>query len=799
MFKHNLLISIRSFKRHKTTFFINLIGLSTGLACALLIFLWVQDELRMDKFHENDKYLYQVMLNYKFPEGIETWEHTPSPLASALVDEMPEINYAVSVNTFTDWFRGEGLISTVDLHVKAKAIFASQDFFNVFSYKIISGGKDQVLADRNGIVISEELAIKLFNSTEDALGKVLEWNHRMQFKGPFHVTGIFEDTPSNSTSQFDIVFNYEKLIEGDRYANEWNATYAETYLLLKSETSIEDFNKKISNFLLSKYPESDKTSSKISLFVRKYSQKYLYNHYENGIQAGGRIEYVRLFSIIALFILIIACINFTNLSTAKASTKIMEVGVKKALGAGRKPMIIQYLSESIFMTFLSLALAMLLVILLLPQFNMITAKQLAISFDARLALTLICIVLITGLIAGSYPAFYLSGFNPVTVLKGHLKTSMSEVWIRKGLVVFQFALSVILIVSVLVVYKQIEFVQSKNLGYDKDNVISFQRQGLINQNDYKVFISEIKKVPGVVNASSMFGNILNKDMGNHTGFGWEDQVPGEEKTVFWSPWISHEFIETLGIQLKEGRSFSSEYTNEESAVIISESAVRTMRLQDPIGKTIHYGTEEKQIVGVVKDFQYGSLHNRVYPVIFMYAPQRTDIVVRLKPGAEQTSLKGLKEVYEKFHPGYPFEFSFLEEDYQAQYVSEQRVSTLSRYFAGLAIIISCLGLFGLAAFTAQRRLKEIGIRKILGSTDFGIVRLLSGDFTKIVLLAIVIALPVSYIIARNWLNEFAFRIDLEWWYFITAGLIALLIAWFTVGLQTVKAARVNPVECLKEE
>ena len=792
MVSHNILISYRHSMRYKSSFIINLIGLSTGLACVLLIYLWVADELSIDKFFQKDDQLYQVMVNYQFPDGIKTLQDTPSPLAEVLAEELPEVEYAVSVNTFTDWFSGPGIVAYDGKTVKAKGIFASTDYFDVFSYNLIKGNKDQVLVNRNSVVISENLAVKLFNTTEDIIGETVEWNHRMHFEGPLHITGVFESPPGNATSQFDLVFNYKKLIEGDKYSNEWNSSYAETFVILKKGTDIDAFNDKISGYLSLKDP-----INKTTLFVSRYSSLYLNDRYENGVQSGGRIEYVMLFSVIGLIILAIACINFMNLSTAQASRKMKEVGIKKTMGINQNALIAQFLGESMLMALLSLIVAIPIVVLLLPQFNEVTNKHLRFIAGPDAILSITGIVLLTGFVSGCYPAFYLSRFNPIAVLKGKLPTSFGELWVRKGLVIVQFTISIIFIVGFFIVNKQIEFTQNKNLGYHKDNVISFQRQGRIDQNDYEAFISALKNIAGVVNASCMFGSLLDRDGAMHRGFSWDGQAPNENEMYFLSPTISYDFIETLGIEIKEGRTFSIDYANEESKVIVNEAAVKMMRLQNPVGKTIQYGSMEKQIIGVVKDFQYGSLHSKMEPVIFMYAPRRSDIVVRVEAGSERMTIDGLKKVYEKFHPGYPFDFTFMDDDYRALYDSENKVAVLSQYFAILAIIISCLGLFGLTAFTAQRREKEIGIRKILGASEFGIVSLLSGDFTKMVVTAIFIALPLSYFIVATWLENFAYRIDLEWWFFIEVGLIALIIAWLTVGVQTLKAARLNPTQCLR--
>jgi putative ABC transport system permease protein len=792
MFHHSLLITYRNFLRHKTSFFINLTGLSTGLASVLLIYLWVTDELAFDKFHKKDNHLYQVMGNMDHAGNIKTRPGTPARLGESLLDEMPEVEYATCVGIDDDWYRGEGLISYEGNQVVAECIFASKDFFNVFTYPLIQGSKDHVLDDKNGVVISERLAKKIFGTTENIIGKTFNWSHPLRYEGTPHVSGIFQDPPGNSTLQFDIILNFKKLLEGDSYADQWNATPAETYLILKPGTSVDEFNKKISGFLLNKHP-----GNKSTLFLSQYSDKYLYGRYENGVQSGGRIEYVWLFSLIAAFILAIACINFMNLSTAEASRKMKEIGVKKSMGISRHILVVQFLTESIVIAFLSLAIGALLIVMLLPQFSAFTGKQLHFTFELIPVLSIIGIVLFTGIMSGCYPAFYLSGFDPVKVLKGKLTTSSGERWIRKGLVVMQFSISVIFIVAVVIVNGQLEFVQTKNLGYDKDNVVLFERMGRVNRNSHEAFMLALKNIPGVVSTSCMQGSILNPEQSMHTGFSWDGQTPNIREMQFPSPRISHEYIETLNLKMKEGRTFSD--GDDESKIIINEAAARLMGFSDPIGRMISYGNKEKQIIGVVKNFHFGSLHSAAGPVFLMYGARESNFVVKIRAGSESVALEKMSEVYKKFHADYPFTFRFLDDEYHALYTSESKIALLSKYFAAIAIIISCLGLFGLATFTAQRRQKEIGIRKILGATQTTIVRLLSTDFTKMVLTAIVITIPLSYLLAEKWLESFAYHIELEWWFFFAAGLSALLISWITVGIQTINAARVNPTECLRNE
>jgi ABC-type antimicrobial peptide transport system permease subunit len=794
MLRHSFLIIFRNIKRNKSSFFINLVGLSTGLACALFIYLWVNDELSIDKFHKKDSRLYQVMANFESPQGIQTKKITPIIMADAIAEEFPEVEYAVATNAFLFYVK-EGLFINGDDQLKAKGMFASEDFFNVFSYNLIQGDINTALINKNKIVISESLAKRIFNTTENIVGKTIEWDHPY-FDGVFQVSGIFEDTPANSTNQFDVVFNIENLMENDAFARGWGAFYSETCLLLKEGTNVEQLNKKIAGYLKSK----DNSNESVTIFLQQFSDKYLYGNYENGVISGGRIAYVKLFSVIAVLILLIACINFMNLSTAKASTRIKEIGIKKTIGAKRKSLIAQYLLESLAITFLSLLVAFIIIELLLPQFNAITQKEISINYNFTFILTVLSITVFTGLLSGSYPALYLSRLNPVRVLKGKLKMSFAEIFVRKGLVVFQFALSIIFIVSVFVVNKQIEFTQTKNLGYDRDNILCFQWKQPFNSdqagNRFETFILEVKNIPGVVNAANMGGSIL-KEFPGQTGCSWSEQE-SDKSYLFKAPFVSYDFIETLGLKIIEGRSFSRDFnnSNEEFNILLNEAAVKMMGLDDPINMQIRF---DMNIIGVVKDFNYGSLHASIEPLILRFRRFNENVLVKIKAGTEKNTIDKLEKIYKKFNTGQPFEFTFMDDDYQVLYDSEIRTGKLSKYFAGFAIIISCLGLFGLASFTAQKRRKEIGVRRVLGSSEIGIIYLLSTDFIKLIVLSIIIAIPLSYFITKNWLEGFAYRIDVTWWMFVLSGAIALAIALATVSFQAIKAATANPVEALRNE
>lgn len=789
MFRHNLLIIYRNFKRFKSTFFINIIGLSTGLACTLLIYLWVKDELKFDKFHEKDAQLFQVMENQKLESGIKTTDGTSGALAEALVAEMPEVEYAATV-TPTSWFPKVTLTHN-EKSIRGAGQFASADFFNIFSYKLVEGNRDQVLANKTSIVISEDLAKKLFNTTKNVVGKPIRWQWQ-NFSEEYLVSGVFKTVP-NSSMQFDYVLPFLWLKEKFAFLMEWGNYGPNTFVVVKKGASVAQLDTKVNAFMKKKITEPTR-----SLFLKQFSENYLYGKYENGVQAGGRIEYVNLFSIIAIFILVIACVNFMNLSTAKASKKLKEVGLKKTLGATKQSLIFQYFGESMLIAFMGLIIAVIMVLVFLPQFNELTGKRMTLDFNSELVLSFLGITIFTGLVSGSYPALYLSSFNPATVLKGTFKTSVGELWVRKGLVVFQFTISVILIVCVMVTFKQIQFIQNKNLGYAKDNIIYFEKEGKVASN-LESFLAQAKTVPGVVNASAIAQSIIGSSQSNTMGVEWPGKQPNQA-IQFYNVGVYYDLVETLGIELKEGRSFSRNYGAEDNKIIFNEAAIKAMGLTDPVGKTIKLWEKDMQIIGVVKNFHFESLHEPVKPLFLRLSPGDVmGIMVKVRAGTERETIGKLQSYYAGYNPGFIFDYKFLDEDFQAQYVSETRVAVLSRYFAGLAILISCLGLFGLAAFTAERRFKEIGIRKTLGSSDFNIVYLLSKDFTTMVVISILIALPLSFFMTRRWLESFEYRINLQLWYFIAAGLAALLITWLTVGIQALKATRINTVKCLRVE
>jgi len=792
MIKHNVLLYVRKIQKHKSTFLIHLIGLSSGLACVLLVYLWVSDELAMDKFHEHNERLYQVRRNVPVAPGeLMTFSTNSSLMLTALQEEVPEVELATAVYELYN----ESSLETEDKKLSASGIMASQDFFKVFSYPLLSGDRNMVLTNVNTVMISRELAMSFFGEEVDPMGKAIAIKDgEEEIDETFTVSGVFE-IPRTSSQQFDFILPYKTFLKyRDPDDIAWYSNSSSVYALLAPKMDITAFNQKMADFVSKRH---EYVKGEQVLFT-KYSDDYLKGNYENGKQVGGRINYVILFSIVALFVLSIACINFMNLSTARATRRLKEVGVKKAIGANRKSLIVQFLSESILLSFFALTSAVLIVLLLLPWYNTITGKELTLSIEPQMALTLILIALLTGLVSGSYPALYLTKFSAVKVLKGKINSSFGELLARKGLVIFQFSISILLIVAVGVIYMQLDYMQSKNLGYDKDNVLIFEIQdGLVDKVD--VFLEQAKQIPGVVNATYMQGEMtnFNNSSGGHS---WPGQTEESKYISFRHAHVGPEFIETMGIELKEGRTYINEQPNNESKIILNETAVEIMGLENPIGQVIDMRGPNREIIGVVKDFNIQSLYNEIAPMALLCRTEWiSNLVVKIKAGEEKATIASLEKLYNDFNPGLAFDFRFLDAQYQKLYQSEQRVSTLSKYFAALAILISCLGLFGLAAFSAERRRKEISIRKVLGQTVSQVTVMLSSEFMKLVFISIFISLPVAYLLATHWLSQFAYKISLHAGYFVGAGIMAIVVAVFTVGSQAITAANRNPVDSLKNE
>ena len=787
MFAHYLKTAWRNLRRDRQFTFLNLVGLSTGLACTILIYLWVNDELQVDKFHANDPQLYQVMEKHEVNNNLLVKGGTSGLLAETLAGQMPEVEYATPVIHYS-WFPRFILSGDGTNKIKGVGQFAGKDFFNVFSYGLIRGNASQVLNDKQSVVISETLARKLFN-TDDVVGKAITWQ-LAHIQKPVIISGVFKQVPASSSQQFDFVLSFEYFKSIKEWVTRWGDRGPSNYVLLNEGTDIKALNQIVADVITVNTGDTTRR-----VFAARFSDLYLHNNYGKNAAGGGRIQFVKLFSLLAIFVLVIACINFMNLSTAKASRRLKEIGIKKVVGADRKQLIFQFLSESLMLTLCATVFAVGLALLLLPAFNRITGKQIDLHFDTTIVMYFIAIVLCTGLLAGSYPSLYLSRFNPLTVLKGKLNTSIAELLSRKGLVVFQFTLSTILIVSVIVINQQIQFIQNTDAGYNKNSILRFSAEGNIRGKE-EGFITQLKNIAGVVNASTTYHKMVGRGY-SHAGMQWQGQDPDID--VFFEAFeVNYDFIETMGMQMKEGRSFSRSFGGDSTNIVLNETAVKVMGLKNPVGSTIQKSGKNMQVIGVVKDFHFESLHEPIKPAYLFLEPGNI-IVVSVRSNNQRQTISAIQRLYEKYNSGFPFTFNFLDEAYQKQYDSETRVSALSKYFAGLAIVISCLGLFGLAAFTAQKRRKEISVRKVVGASVVDITAMLSKDFLQLIFISLVIALPVSWWVMSNWLQNFAYRINITPYVFVIAGISVVLVTLFTISFQSIKAAMSNPVNSLRSE
>ncbi len=789
MLTHTLIMIWRNSLRDKTSFIINLAGLAIGLSVAFLIYLWVSDEYAMDRFHE--KKVYQVMRRLAHEEGdVEIFENNSDLLAPAFREEVPEIEQVVA---FSD-FPVKGVLADNLKKFKTSGRFADPTFFNMFSYQLLEGNVFNVLKDKYAIVISDELAKKFFGRTSDIIGKQLTFDGE-RYGGTFVVTGVFKQTRLNS-EPFDFIGTYEFLREHNSMNIHWDSNTVSTYVTLRAGTDPQAFELKIRDFVRHHF-EAQYGKENLKwvgrLFIRPFSDRYLYNTYENGVQSGGRIEYVMLFTVIGILILLIACINFMNLATARTSRRMKSIGISKTVGATRSFIALQQATESLIVAGAALIISFGLIALALPTFNELSGKDLSLSFDISLIATMIAIAVITGLISGSYPAIYLSGFRPVDILKGKLKTAFGEVLARKTLVIVQFSVSILLVIAVIIVKQQVDFTQSKNLGYSRNNVITFETEGSLRSEGMSSLLMELQDVPGIERVSNMGGNLL----GFYGGGGGVDWPGKDHRVEFAALYANFGLMETLNVSMAEGRTFSPEFPSDSTAVIFNETAIRQMNLNDPVGQKVKLWGQEASIIGIVKDFNFESLYANVKPFMFRFAKNGENVMIKLQPGKERQTISAIEKVYAKFQPGIPLSYRFLDDQYAALYQAEERVGDLSLYFAGVAIFISALGLFGLVSFATERRTKEIGVRKILGASETGIILLLSRDFLKLAIIASVIALPLGYLGADAWLSTFAFRIELHWWYFAISCMAMFLIAWATVSSHAFKAAKSNPVETLR--
>jgi putative ABC transport system permease protein len=790
MFRNYVKAAWRNLLRDKSHTIINISGLSIGLTCSLLIFLWVTSELSVDAFFPNGGRMYAIYERQFSDNQVRGLYNTPAQLSGELKKEIPEIEYATSIDE-----NSEKTFRVGEKALKMEGCSADSDFFKVFSYPLIEGSAETALNSPECLAISQAMAASLFGSAEAAIGKTLRYENRKDFK----VTAVFENLPQIVSRRFDFVLNWFNFTDDHAWSTMWGYNGPETVILLRKSAEPAAVESKLRHFLDRLNPNQMAGVFTEELDMQRYQHVYLHGAFEGGKIAGGRIEYVQLFSLIAVFILLIACINFMNLATAKSVKRAREIGVRKVVGARRGALIVQFLTESIFITMFSILVALALAAILLPAFNQLTHKQILLPLNQPMFwLYLSLLTLVTGVVAGSYPALFLSSFNPTKVLKGTLKIGSRSVLFRKGLVVFQFALSFIFITGTIIVSKQISYIQSKNLGFDRGNLIYIPMEGSLI-NSYNTFKNEALSLPGVSSVSSVSDKPSNIQ-GLAGIVNWPEKDPNAN-IQFAHIGVGYDFVHTMHLQLVSGRDFSSNYSTDTLGFLINEAALSRMGYKNPIGRPLGVIDKKGTIIGVIRDFHFQSMHEEIKPLVISLDPMQKSglALIRTQAGNTAEALRGLEGIYNKINPGFPFSYSFADEEYLKLYISEQIVGRLSLIFAFLAIFISCLGLLGLSMFLMEQRLKEIGIRKVLGAGLGTLLVLLSLDFLRLVVLAFVVAVPVSWYFMHLWLESFAYRSTIPWWVFALGGGLMLMTTFATVSVQAMKAALINPVKALKNE
>jgi putative ABC transport system permease protein len=797
MLKNYLTIAIRNLFRNKAFSIINISGLVLGITCSLLILLWVWDEQSIDGFHANRARLYTIYETWHSGNDGETLYGMPGLVADELKRKNPEIQYASSL-----MMAGEDPYFKVsENNIKVPGGFASADFFKMFSYKLVKGNPQNALSDYYDLAISNKMAKMFFGSSDSAFGKPIKLQRSMGRTANFKISAVFEDLPENSHHRFDFLINWKFALDSLPWLNGFLWHNPDVYIMLRPDANPEALQAKIKNFLNLYNKTGEGKGFSFEMGMIRFDKMYLHDRFENGKPSGGRIEYVNIFTIVAIFILLIACINFMNLTTARSVRRAKEVGIRKTVGALRSKLIIQFLTESILLCCLSSIISLFVVQLALPAFNELTGKHLVLPVNQiYFWWKIIGMILITGLISGSYPALFLSSLNTIKVLKGTLKFSLSAIWFRKGLVVFQFAISLVLIIGAMIIARQIKYVQTKNLGFNRENLLSVPlEQGLENKYDsYKQELSHQPGIKSVTLCTSMISKIED-------GFTIDIDWPGKNPT--WRidaniAGVGYDFIKTTGMTIIEGRDFSRDFPSDSTGFIINDKALSMLGFKDPIGRQLTMNGTKGKIIGLIKDFNFSSLHNSIRPLILYFskdANEREVALIRTEPGQTTNAIASIKKVCKDLNPDYPAVYKFADEEYSRLYQSEQFVGKLSDGFAILAILISCLGLLGLAMFTVQQRTKEIGIRKVLGASAGTIVVMLSTDILRLVIVSAVLASPLAYFVINRWLQHFAYRVNINAWLFVGAGFLALLIALSTISFQAIKAAAANPIKSLKTE
>lgn len=807
MFKSYVKVAIRNLLKYKGTAFINIFGLSIGIACCVLISLFVLDELSYDRYHEKADRIYRVKVQGIVGTNEFNGAETCVPLADALVREFPEVTTAARL------YRGGFPVVRYGDKVFSEERFywADNTVFDVFTIPFIKGDPKTALSKPNTIVITQTMAEKYFGE-DDPMGKTLNTDNRVDYL----ITGVVKDVPRNSHFHYDFLAS---LLGTDAAKNMfWVSNNIYTYFVLKEGVSYKALEEKLKGLVVKYVGPHIQQAAGISLeqflksggaygyFLQPLTDIHLYSDVEFEWEPNSDIAYIYIFSLIALAILAIACINFMNLATARSTRRAREVGIRKTLGSFHTQLIRQFLAESMIMSFLAIVTGLILVEFLLPWFSGLTGKHLAIRYlGSYFTIPLLLgLVVFVGFAAGIYPAFFLASFKPVEVLKGTLKKMGKSSWLRSGLVIFQFTVSIILFIGTFVVHSQLDFIRNKKLGFDKERLVVIKKTDDIGT-QIEPFKQELLKLPGVIhvsNTSTLPGKSFNSNAHKMAG------TTGEETHIIWSMRSDYDFDKTFRVKMAEGRFYSRDFQTDESAVVINEAAVKTLGLKKPIGKVlVEMGqtpdnSENYQIIGVLEDFHFESLHQKIRPMLInLYRKGQFGryVSVRVGPGDIRETLVQLEKIWRKFAMNQAFEYDFFDREFARIYEAEERTGQIFAIFSILAICVACLGLFGLAAFTTEQRTKEIGIRKALGASVTGIVTMLSKEFTRWVLAANIIAWPVAYFIMRRWLRDFVYRTDIEIWMFILAAVLAFVIAYLTLSYQVLKSALANPVEALKYE
>lgn len=800
-------IAFRNLWKNKGYSAINIFGLAAGLATCLLIILYVWDELSYDKFHVKADRIYRINSDIKFGGTDLNLAVCSDPMGATLKKDYPQ------VEQFTRIYASEGskLIKKGNEFINEQRIaYVDSTFFDVFTFPLISGNPKTALNDPNTAVISETGAKKYFGTT-DVIGKLIETNDQVSFK----ITAVMKDMPSNAHFGYDILLSMDNVDYG--FGNFLSHNFT-TYIVLQKGTDPKVFNTFFSS-ILNKYvlpqaksflqiknmEEFEKSGNQLKYELMPVTKIHLYSDRFPELSPNGDIQNVYIFSAVALFILLIACINFMNLSTARSANRAKEVGIRKVLGSERKTLIWQFLTESVLVAIIGLVIALGITFLTLPFFNDVSTKSLQFSslFTVRFLPFLILIPLIVGLMAGSYPALYLSSFTPITVLKGKLSTGFKKSKLRNSLVVIQFATTIILIISTIIVYNQLNYIQTRKLGFNKDQVLVVDNTYVLGAQT-AAFKEEISKIPSVSMATmSSYLPVSNSSRSDNTYS--KEAVMDVRNGLNMQTWrIDEDYLPTLGMELVKGRNFSREFITDSTAIIINETCAGLLGYEDPIGKNIYYSDNGIQvmplkIIGVVKNFNFESLRQQVGPLCFRLNKSTGSGIFKVKTNDIKSLIAGVESTWKKMAPGMPFSYRFLDDSFDSMYRAEQRMGKLALGFAILAIIVASMGLFGLATYASEQRVKEIGIRKVLGATVGNITQMLSKDFLKLILIAALIAFPIAGWAMYKWLQNFAYRVDIQWWVFLLAAVIALLIALITISFQAIKAAVANPVKSLRTE